>query len=189
MSYEYNADLDKQELNKILDVVYPVGSIYMSVNSTDPGVLFGGSWTPIHGRFLVAEGNNGATGEAALNLTAGATGGKKTVTLSAANMPYHRHSIPALSMSTYGGFKPSIIAAAVSTGSHSTSDNPILYANTTRTTSYRNTAYTGASNTGGSHTHTTNANNTGYAGGSDEAATAHENLPPYLAVYMWKRIA
>ena len=112
----------------------------------------------------------------------GSTGGAETVTLSAANMPYHRHSIPELSMSTYGGFKPSLITAAVSTGSHSTSDNPILYANTSRTTSNRNTAYTGASNTGGSHSHTTNPNNTGYAGGSSGAATAHNNMPPYQTV-------
>ena len=171
------------------DDIYPVGSIYMSVNSTDPGILFGGTWAPIQGRFLVAQGSNGASGDAALNLTAGTTGGKKTVTLSAENMPYHRHSIPQLSMSTYGGFKPSLQVCNVATGSKSTSDNPITYAGESRTTSSKNSAYTGASNTGGSHSHTTNANNTGYAGGSGGAATAHENLPPYLAVYMWKRTA
>lgn len=29
----------------ILNQVYPIGSIYMSVNSTNPGTLFGGTWT------------------------------------------------------------------------------------------------------------------------------------------------
>ena len=29
----------------ILNQVYPIGSIYMSVNSTNPGALFGGTWS------------------------------------------------------------------------------------------------------------------------------------------------
>ena len=169
--------------------IYPVGSIYMSVNSTSPETLFGGEWTAINGRFLVAQGSNGASGDEALNLSAGASGGKKTVTLTAGNMPYHRHSIPELSMSTYAGFKPSLKVCNVATGSTSTSDNPLTYAGANRGTSGKNNTYTGASNTGGSHTHTTDASNTGYAGGSNGTATAHENLPPYLAVYMWERTA
>lgn len=32
---------------------YPIGSIYMSVNSTNPGELFGGTWEQIQGRFLL----------------------------------------------------------------------------------------------------------------------------------------
>lgn len=32
---------------QILDIIYPVGSIYMSVNSTDPKNLFGGTWAAI----------------------------------------------------------------------------------------------------------------------------------------------
>lgn len=35
-----NTYLDRLVLNKI----YPVGSIYMSVNSTSPATLFGGTW-------------------------------------------------------------------------------------------------------------------------------------------------
>ena len=40
-----------------LDVIYPVGSIYMSMNSTSPEVLFGGSWNQIKDTFLLAVGN------------------------------------------------------------------------------------------------------------------------------------
>lgn len=40
----------------ILDVVYPVGSIYISVNGTSPEKLFGGTWAKINGRFLVGTG-------------------------------------------------------------------------------------------------------------------------------------
>lgn len=38
----------------ILNLVYPVGSIYMSVNSTSPATLFGGTWTQLTNTFLYA---------------------------------------------------------------------------------------------------------------------------------------
>lgn len=43
------ARLDKS----VIDMVYPVGTIYMSVNSANPGNLFGGKWESIgSGRVL-----------------------------------------------------------------------------------------------------------------------------------------
>lgn len=35
---------EKNKLASVLSLVYPIGSIYMSVNSTNPGTLFGGTW-------------------------------------------------------------------------------------------------------------------------------------------------
>lgn len=66
----------------IWKTVYPVGTVYISYNSTSPAELFGGSWTQLTGRFLRA--NNG-TG----------TGGADTITLTAAQsgLPSHSHSI------------------------------------------------------------------------------------------------
>lgn len=32
-------------INEIANIIYPVGSIYMSVNNTNPKTLFGGTWT------------------------------------------------------------------------------------------------------------------------------------------------
>ena len=57
--------LDDIGLKKVFELMkgriwkecYPVGSIYMSVNSTDPSTLFGGSWEQIQDRFLLASGN------------------------------------------------------------------------------------------------------------------------------------
>lgn len=40
-------------------VIYPIGSIYMSYTSTSPASLFGGNWTAISGRFLYC--NNGTS--------------------------------------------------------------------------------------------------------------------------------
>lgn len=61
-------------------MAYPVGAVYISYTSTSPASLFGGSWTPITGRFPYF---NAGTG----------TGGSNTHTLSAAEMPAHTHGL------------------------------------------------------------------------------------------------
>ena len=68
-----------------VDEVYPVGSIYMSVNATDPGTLFGGVWQRIKERFLLASGDTHG---------AGSTGGEFEHTLTVEEMPSHSHSMP-----------------------------------------------------------------------------------------------
>ena len=55
-------------MSTIYNAIYPVGSIYMSVNSTSPQTLFGGTWEQIKDTFLLASGtsySNGATGGSA----------------------------------------------------------------------------------------------------------------------------
>ena len=76
---------DKEVILKenFLNLVYPVGSIYWSSNNTNPASLFGGTWTQIKDRFILAAGDS---------YTNGATGGAATVTLSVSNMPSHTHS-------------------------------------------------------------------------------------------------
>ena len=39
--------LEDHRISSSVDAIYPVGSIYMSVNSTDPAQLFGGTWEQI----------------------------------------------------------------------------------------------------------------------------------------------
>lgn len=71
-------------LDKLFDLVYPVGSVYMSTNSTSPETLFGGKWTKIQDKFLWATVN-----------TPMVTGGSKTTdnhVLTIAEIPPHTHS-------------------------------------------------------------------------------------------------
>lgn len=60
----------------LLDLTYPVGSIYMSINNTNPGTIFGGTWEQLENRFLLGAGSS---------YTAGTTGGNATHTHSLGN--------------------------------------------------------------------------------------------------------
>lgn len=40
-----------------LDKVYPIGSIYMSVNAANPSTFMGGTWEKISDKFLIGAGN------------------------------------------------------------------------------------------------------------------------------------
>ena len=72
---------------------YPVGSIYMSVNSTSPASLFGGTWEQIKGRFLIGTGkpenNDDGTSPGNYNYAAGSKGGEATHKLSINEIPSH----------------------------------------------------------------------------------------------------
>lgn len=125
----------------LLNLIYPVGSIYMSVNSTSPATLFGGTWSQLKDRFLLGAGDT---------YTLGWTGGEATHTLSVTEIPSHNHP--------YGVYDAS------SSATHAINHMA---------------AYCGKVNSTGWGSHTL------YTGGGG----AHNNMPPYLVVYMWKRTA
>lgn len=137
---ELLADIGAATVSAMLDKAYPVGAIYMSVNSTNPQNLFGGTWVQIKDRFLLAAGTT---------YKAGATGGEATHTLTVDEIPNHQH---VLWYPNEGGEQSAAIGYPEA-GS-------------------KNTWYAEASKTGG-------------AGGG----AAHNNMPPYLSVYVWKRTA
>lgn len=128
-----------------LNEIYPIGTIYMSVSSTTPASLFGGSWSQLENRFLLGAGSS---------YTNGATGGSATHTLTASEMPSHNHKGLYWQSSSYG------------TSLDQGSDKIWLQHN-----------WYGSSNFTDFYT--------GYTGSTQ----AHNNMPPYLVVYMWKRIA
>ena len=127
--------------NFILDNVYPVGSIYMNVNSTNPGTLFGGTWEQIQGKFLLGMSSS---------YPAGSQGGEATHTLTISELPNHTHSI---------------IAYSESGSDYSSSDAELSF--------------------------TYNTTKKGWSGRTASVGNnqAHNNMPPYLSVYIWKRTA
>ena len=69
--------------------MYPVGAIYASTVSTNPGTLFGGTWEALPaGRVLLAQG----TSSWGTTYAAGSQGGEATHTLTIGEVPAHKHS-------------------------------------------------------------------------------------------------
>lgn len=145
-----------------LSSVYPVGSIYMSVNSTSPATLFGGTWERIQDRFLLAAGTKYAAGKA---------DGEATHQLTAEELPDHRHTF---TTNSAGAHTHQLGRNKDSLASGSKYDKP----NNASSTSDH--GYTSTSDGAHRHTGTTDG-----AGGTQP----HNNMPPYLTVYMWKRIS
>lgn len=120
--------------------MYPVGSIYMSVNNVDPSTYYGGTWERIKDTFLLSAGDT---------YSAGTTGGEATHKLTINEMPSHTHAIYYYLSSGTKSFGYNFSSKGEQS-SQATESGGIV-------------------NTGGS--------------------AAHNNMPPYLVVYMWKRTA
>lgn len=178
-------------LANIMNVIYPVGCYYWSSVSTDPSLLFGGTWVRVSGVMLYAAEDNVS------GYTAGSTGGTKSVSLTAAQLPAHYHGLGAISgsasfrfrmVSKYGDGNVLVRDKSGAMASKSNSGTGVRYAGDF------------TSSSGGDDTATVTVNSTtlpqrsdgGYtsqAGGSAIASEAHNNMPPYLAAYCWRRTA
>ena len=154
---------------QILDMVYPVGSIYLSTNATNPTVLFGGTWKAYaQGRVLIGAGTGTDSRSEKKTFAAGDTGGEYNHQLTVGELATHSHS-----------------ASSSSTGAHSHGaagnrgwDGTSKFGFSDQT----NTSATLNTNSSGSHSHTITVKNTG-------SNAAHNNMQPYLTVYIWQRTA
>lgn len=152
----------------VVDLIYPVGSIYISVNETSPATLFGvGTWEQIKDTFLLSAGDTYA---------AGSTGGAATHTLTVDEMPAHSHyagnnaegstETLAQRFNTAAGLGSSTISRK----EFAESSSGGLWVLAQTNDKYDNLAQTlTTAETGG--------------------GLAHNNMPPYLSVYMWKRVS
>ena len=69
-----------------VDLIYPIGSIYLSLNDINPNKMFGGTWERIKGKTLVGVDESDTDFK-----TSKLTGGEKTHKLTIAEMPSHTH--------------------------------------------------------------------------------------------------
>ena len=86
---------DKINKQDIFDLMFPVGSIYINVNNTNPSTFFGGTWVQIKDSFLLSAGNTytgGDTGGAA-NASYTPAGTVDSHTLTTTEIPSHNHSL------------------------------------------------------------------------------------------------
>ena len=123
--------------NALINLFYPVGSIYETTSSTfNPNTIWGGTWERIKDKFLLSAGDIYA---------GGTTGGESSHTLTVDEIPSHYHGVYRTS-----------------------SGSSAIYTFDTSGTSGNASAYAYTSNVGGGET--------------------HNNMPPYVAVYVWKRV-
>ncbi|EAX79889.1 hypothetical protein TVAG_598270 [Trichomonas vaginalis G3] len=159
----YDKKADKTELQtlktEILQTIYPVGSIYTSMNSTRPEVVLGfGTWTQIFESFLYCAH------------TPKKTGGSKTISVD--NLPPHSHS----GTTNFSGDH-----------SHSLRDHPLYNSEyeagyDVLSPDYNHSAKKTFRQTepGGNHQHTFTTTSTGLG---------KKYMPPYMTVCAWYRIA
>ncbi len=137
----------------ILEKTYPVGSVYMSFNSTSPAMLFGGTWVEIGSENeelfpLFTAINNGG------GFVAGETGGEADVKLTVNQIPSHSHNI---GVTTSASEMPNKGLASTAWADNAAFANRFCVTG----------KLTPTASTGGSQ--------------------AHNNMPPYIRVYAWRR--
>ena len=150
---EQNRILEEILTRAYLDRVYPVGSVYINVNNTNPSSFIGGTWERIKDRFLLSAGDT---------YSAGTTGGEARVKLTAEQMPKHSH---VMSVGLNDGWSEAMVHSGDNKGS---ATGCAIHVNST-VRKEGNGYYTYGQTSGGDQ--------------------SHNNMPPYLTVYMWKRIA
>lgn len=154
------------ELDSVVDKIYPIGSIYTSVNSTNPSTLFSGTtWEQLQDRFLLGAGSS---------YSAGATGGEASHVLTTSEMPTHHHYFSWSGTHNHTRFS--------TTGTNGWSREMAL-----GDSGYYTPVTPDPHNNAGSvaDARITVNGDTGDTGSN----SAHNNMPPYLVVYMWKRTA
>ena len=164
----------KDYIESFSKAIYPVGSIYMSVNATNPSTYFGGTWVA-WGAGRVPVGINAS--DSNFN-TVEKTGGAATVTLSASQIPSHTHAKGTLATASAGAHTHNLQNQKAPWGT--SASNRVLVDATSGYTEVTNKATTSA----GAHTHTVSGSTAATGGGG-----SHNNLQPYIVCYMWKRTA
>ena len=152
----------------LVDLFYPVGSIYTSMNSTDPSELFGGTWEQITDRFLYCADSSGDTG------------GSSTITT--ANLPAHTHTFTGMKVTDTMNVTPGIGGHNVLTNS---TGNGYISAGARGGSS----SSVGVSFESSSENYDTLTFSYQPSGTLSSTGSGEEFLPPYITVYAWYRSA
>lgn len=173
----------------LLDSFYPVDSLYISYESTNPGTIFGGVWERVKGAFLYAAGDNDPVdttvrgsndavvvehGHAASGSCADAGAHTHPISATAASNGTHKHLY---SYATRSSFTESGSGKTHYSHSGYKSENTVAAGEHTH-------AVSGTATSNGSHKHTigVTVNNNGVSG-------AGKNMPSYRSFYVWRRIS
>lgn len=150
------ANLKSLNINgiNIFDLIYPIGSVYISEKATDPSTLFGGKWERIKGKVIVGVDENDIDFK-----TVNKTGGEKSHTLTKSEMPRHYHDVVDMKSNYLASYQTNV----------GWGDNWFMPCDTTSKNPPTDRTY--------------------YATQYQGESQAHNNLQPYISLYMWKRIS
>ena len=151
--------------------IYPIGSIYISVSSTNPSTLFGGTWVAFgEGRTLIGVGTGTDENSLSKTFAVNSTGGEYTHEIKNSELPAQKGKVrqadsngDILGIESYAGitspFSLDPKGGAVWLGVITTQVNSNSFGTSVLT-----------------------FDNKGQN-------LAHNNIQPYISVYMWKRTA
>ena len=174
------------KVSQLLDLFYPVGSIYTSTKNTNPATTLGGTWTQIKDRFLLCAGDSYSAGATGGSATHTHTTGSHTLTVD--ETPVHTHTRGTMDItgtfrvdpdnawcriaSPTGAFTADTDATRATGGA---SGSSTVSSRAVFTASRSWTGETSSVGGGAAHNH------------GDTGSTS--NLPPYKVVYAWERTA
>lgn len=158
--------------NSLVNLLYPIGSIYISIENISPNERFGGEWKQLEDTFLLGAGTL---------YTAGESGGSIAHALTTDEIPSHTHTFTGTDVtSSSNGAHSHNVYGYYSGGNGS-------YSGIQWWKTYKSTQdVSGIIYSNGAHTHTITAAGTNEIAGGDQE---HNNMPPYLVVYIWERVA
>lgn len=173
-----NATQVQAAINAAKLAMYPVGAIYISANNTNPSTFIGGTWVQIQDTFLLAAGTT---------YTAGDTGGEATHTLTVEESPSHTHDRGTMDITG------SIYCYSDYNKGNNSYDSKVTGAFhfTTGVDEESGTSSnlsSGSSDAQRSVQFSASRSWTGVTS-SVGGGLAHNNMPPYLVVYVWQRTA
>ena len=148
----------EKKVREILDAMYPVGSVYITADKNNPGNFIGGTWEQFgQGRTLIGEGT-GNDGSTSMSFTSNQTGGEYQHALTNKELPEHAHWIGCSDQSNLPGGKNNW--GLVEDGG--------FCGKVALTAKARGLCVDDGTGTAGSN-------------------EPHNNLPPYITAYFWKR--
>lgn len=186
------AEIPVEHINikDIANLIYPVGSIYMSMNSVSPSILFGGEWEQIYDCFLLASGYSHLNGETGGSEDAVVVNHNHTQNAHTHTQNSHNHTQNAHSHRAYGNNNTYVVkedsngannkrVTIVSSGS--------TYVDTASAAKFHNYNNTNNATATNKATTATNQNTTATNNPTGESGIG-KNMPPYLTVNVWKRV-
>ena len=139
--------------------MYPIGSVYLSINNTNPSIYFGGTWELLSAGYVlktITSGNGGVASNASTTGPSSGTTEPTKLTAAQSGLPKHAHNMTIGGTASGGSSMP-----YCGTGTHynaATLDQGPWDASESHTHGLNN------------HTHTT-------------------GMPANISVYAWKRTA